>query len=106
MTVTVSKTYRITWQDIEIDIRHTLSCSPAFEETYGFSMDRLEVIAITPDRAPLPITETGYRSIFVPNHDIEAFGGVEKYILTALDHEATQKEWIERKSAVDQFSLF
>lgn len=106
MTDKPSKTYRITWQNIEIDVRHTPSYFPAFEEAYGFSMDHLEVKAIAPERAPLPITETGYRSIFVPNLDIEAFGGVEQYILTALDHEAARPEWLEKKAALDQFNLF
>ena len=42
----------------------------------------------TPKGAPLPVTETGYRSAFVAHAMIEAAGGVTGYVRDWLDREA------------------
>jgi len=106
MTDKPSKTYRITWQNVEIDVRHTPDYWSAVKRVYGYSMDRLEVIAIEPEREPLPITETGYRSIFLYSTELEKFGSPADYILTALEAEAATDKWLEQKASADQFSLF
>ena len=106
MTDKPSKTYRITWQTVEIDVRHTPDYWSAVKRVYGYSMDHLEVIAIEPDRAPLPITETGYRSIFLYSTELEEFDTPADYVLAALDGEATKPEWLDRVERDRQFSMF
>lgn len=101
-----SKTYRISWQNVEIDVRHTPDYWSAVKRVYGYSMDHLEVIAVEPDRAPLPITETGYRSIFLNSTVLGEFDTPAEYVLAALDAEAVTEKWLERKAAADQLSLF
>jgi hypothetical protein len=47
----------------------------------------------TPKGAPLPVTETGYRSEFVAHEVIETAGGVSSYVRSWLDREAKTKAW-------------
>ncbi|MEI4235091.1 hypothetical protein [Roseovarius sp. D22-M7] len=58
------------------------------------------------DRQPLPLTETGYRSHFLPGGIVEDYGGVEGYVRVWLDHEAESPDWKKRKDAARQMSLF
>jgi len=106
MTDKSSKTYRITWQSVEIDVRHTPDYWSAVKRVYRYSMDHLEVISVEPEREPLPITETGYRSIFLCSTELEEFDSPAEYVLAALEAEAATDKWLEQKAAADQFSLF
>jgi hypothetical protein len=56
-------------------------------------------------REPLPMTETGYKSLHLPFGEVEAAGGVVRYVTQWLDHAARKPEWkaIERDQ---QGSLF
>ena len=54
----------------------------------------------------LPVTETGYRSHFLPAATVEEFGGPESYVSAWLDHEAKSPDWKKRKDAARQMSLF
>ena len=67
----------------------------------------LEIESIRPERAPLPITETGYRSHFHPPGTIEARGGdVVAQVIAWLDDEAMSPVWRERAEASRQGELF
>jgi hypothetical protein len=71
----------------------------------GF-MARLEIEAVSPERAPLPITETGYRSHFLAPGAVEAVGGPVAYATLWLDAEARSTAWREREQAARQYVLF
>lgn len=101
-----SITYRLTWDNIEIEIVHSPSYIRSFERVYGHSMDHLQVKSVDPERAPLPITETGYKSIWIIGPRLEEFGGPEQYIRDYLTHEAKSPDWLARKASADQYSLF
>lgn len=47
--------------------------------------------------AQIPITETGYRSHFLPDGNVEEHGGPEAYVLAWLDHEADSAAWKNAK---------
>lgn len=49
--------------------------------------------------AQIPITETGYRSHFLPDGIVEDHGGPEAYVLALLDHEADSDAWKNVKRA-------
>ena len=49
--------YQLVWKNITIAITHT-------KKWCGGDIDHIEVKSISPEKAPLPITETGYRSHF------------------------------------------
>jgi hypothetical protein len=79
---------------------------PATKRVYGYALAHLEIEATQPARAPLPITETGYRSHFERADNIEAAGGPEAFARAWLDHEAGRPAWIEQRETARQGSLF
>jgi len=66
--------------------------------------DHLEITAM--NDAQIPITETGYRSHFLPDEIVEEHGGPEAYVLAWLDHEADSEAWKDKFEAAKQLSLF
>jgi uncharacterized membrane-anchored protein len=53
----------------------------------------LEVRVIEPERAPLPITDTGYRSHFLLAGIVEEAGGPAAYVRCWLDEAARHPRW-------------
>jgi hypothetical protein len=98
--------FQMQWQGLVIEIRYCAGYSISYEEVYGYALSHLEIEATQPARAPLPITETGYRSHFERADNIEAAGGPEAFARAWLDHEAGRPAWIERQEAARQGSLF
>ncbi|MGQ3284177.1 hypothetical protein [Bosea sp. (in: a-proteobacteria)] len=91
--------HKIQWQGMAISIRHVTNWS-------GTGFDHVEVRSITPERAPLPITETGYRSHFLHGEDLAGHGGAVAFVTQWLDHEARGAEWKEHQRTSAQLSLF
>ena len=54
----------------------------------------------------LPITETGYRSIFFFQQEQEIIPCVKAQIIEMLNEKAASKEWKQYKSKKDQLLLF
>lgn len=94
-----SQTYRFAWQGIEIEAIYTLL-------KWGVTA-HLEIRSIAPERAPLPITETGYRSHFHAPGTVEALGGdVVAQVTAWLDEEAAKPAWRAYVDASRQGDLF
>lgn len=94
-----SQTYHFQWEGIEIEATY----DPA---KWGV-IAHLEIESINPPRAPLPITETGYKSHFHPCGTVEANGGdVVAQIIAWLDEEAVKPEWRRYVQASRQGELF
>ena len=94
-----SQTYRFMWQDIEIEATYT-------PLKWGV-IAHLEIRSIVPERAPLPITQTGYRSHFHQPGTVEALGGdVVAQVIAWLDEEAIKPEWLAHMEASRQGRLF
>jgi len=68
--------------------------------------DHIEIESIKPKKAPLPITETGYRSHFLRPEEITRKGGLQSFVTTWLNREAATKEWLKRTLASAQEDLF
>ena len=68
--------------------------SPGRNSEHGMAL--LEVRSVEPENEPLPITETGYRSHFLPPGIVEEEGGPAAYVLAWLEAEAQAPAW--RKS--------
>ena len=81
----------ITWRSIEIDISYV-------PEKFNI-VDHIELH--TDPRNKLPVTETGYRSNFIPAGTVASHGGPEAFVTAWLDHEADAAGWNG-----DQLSLF
>lgn len=88
-------THRAVWHGIELEIRHD-------GNFLGMGRDHVEVESIQPARAPLPITETGYRSAFPAHGAVEAAGGPVALVLAWLDEAAKDRKWQRER----QLSLF
>lgn len=94
------QTHRFTWQGIEIEAIYM----PAM---WGGLIAHLEITSIEPPDAPLPITETGYRSHYHPCGMVEANGGdVVAQVIAWLDEEAAKPEWRRYVEASRQGELF
>lgn len=94
-----TQTYRFTWQGIEIEA--------VYEPNKWQVIAHLEIRSINPERAPLPITETGYRSHFHQIGTIEELGGdVVAQVTAWLDEEAEKSAWKAHVEASRQYSLF
>lgn len=90
------QTYHFTWQGIAIEATYT-------PRDYCGVIAHLAIRSIAPEGAPLPITETGYRSHFHQPGTIEALGGdVVAQVTAWLDEEATKPAWLASR----QMSLF
>jgi hypothetical protein len=99
MSAAASQTYRFGWHGIEVEVIYT-------PLKWGV-IAHLEVRSITPERAPLPITETGYRSHFHPCGTVEALGGdVVTQVTAWLDEEAAKPDWLAHVTASRQGELF
>ena len=72
----------------------------------GQSMAHLEVESVKPARAPLPITETGYRSHFINRSNVDHMGGPEAYVEAWIDEMSHTHAWRETASASRQLALF
>lgn len=55
---------------------------------------------------PLPITSTGYRSIYSTFESVTEAGGLEAYLRGGLDEKAKSKEWKKHVEDTQQLSLF
>lgn len=78
----------------------------SLDDDYGLDTAHLEIEAIAPERAPLPITETGYRSHFTTAHAVAAMGGPVALVLTWLNEEAASPAWQREVAAARQLTLF
>ena len=68
--------------------------------------DHIEVESVKPKRAPLPITETGYRSHFMPALDLINAGGPVTFVTAWIAQEAKGKAWTKATTAKAQGDLF
>lgn len=68
-------------------------------------VDHLQIETLDPVRAPLPITETGYRSHFIAKDTIEDAGGPTAYVEAWLDEAARSRGWIEQEAEIRQYAL-
>ncbi len=93
------QTHRFTWQGIEIEATYT-------PLKWGV-IAHLEIRSIAPERARLPITETGYRSHFHQPGIVEAHGGdVVAQVTAWLNEEAAKPDWLAYVEATRQGELF
>lgn len=68
--------------------------------------DHVEVEALTPKKAALPITGTRYRSQFLPALELINAGGPVTFVTAWLDREAKSKDWQKRQTFRQQGDLF
>jgi len=75
--------HNITWRGIALCITFT-------PEKFGM-VDHIELSSER--KTPLPVTETGYRSHFVPAGTVADHGGAVAFVTAWLEHEAARTGW-------------
>ena len=88
------------WRGILIHVRY----NPDY--TGSDVIAHLEIETKEPVHAPLPMTETGYRSHFHPRGTVEEAGGPSAFVLAWLEHEAGRKGWADIEASARQYALF
>lgn len=68
--------------------------------------DHLEIHVVSPRKAAIPLTDTGYRSHFIDANELLAAGGVQSFIQSWLQREAQSKDWQKKERAAQQGDLF
>lgn len=98
-------TETLIWQSFKIEIRY--DPDPFNIASYtGEAISHIEIRAIMPENAALPITETGYRSHFTPKGNIDEYDSAVEFVKAWLDHKAQSEEWITLQENARQLNLF
>lgn len=96
--------YDLSWNGIQIKVSYEANWLDGSDDTYKVAHLQLE--SINPDREPLPMTETGYRSHFTDPEDIESAGGPLAYAQAWLEHAAQDPKWKSTEASRAQLTLF
>ena len=101
------ETFTLTWQGIEIEISYEADwLGSKVRGADSFATSHLQLCTQEPERPPLPVTTTGYRSHFVPFGLVEEAGGPIAFVQAWLDEEARSESWKRHLEASRQLSLF
>jgi len=98
--------FNITWEGIEIEIGYIPSYCEAYRKYQGVDLSHVEVRSIKPRNVPIPITETGYRSMWIRAPQLATYGGVVEYVTSYIQEEAKSQEWRDYQQNSRQFNLF
>jgi hypothetical protein len=93
------------WRGVDIEITFERDWLSIARE-HDLAAAHLTVTAILPKRAPLPITESGYRSHFLHFEEVDQAGGPTAYVETWLNDMARSREWLAYETVGRQLSLF
>jgi hypothetical protein len=98
-----AQTYTLMWHDGVSEIEILITLKP----DYFKDVAHLEIRSIAPMCAPLPITETGYRSHFfhTANMDLSIFDPVAE-VQSWIEKEASSPKWQKAVQANRQMPLF
>lgn len=90
-------TSQIVWRDISVEVTF-------HKQRWKSEFDHVE-LRVAKGQI-IPVTETGYRSHFLPSGIVEEYGGTDGFVCAWLDHEAQKPEWKQREDAARQMLLF
>lgn len=96
---------RIDWHGITVEVSYEADWLNLANEL-GSPVAHLQVRSVAPERAQLPISETGYKSHFPAMSEVVAHGGPLTYVREWLDQAATLDAWKNHQDQARQFALF
>jgi hypothetical protein len=94
------------WEGITIEVVYEPNWLNVASRSSDLPSAHLDIRSIAPERARLPITETGYRSHFLHPDEIDEFGGPVAYVEAWLNEMARSSEWRMYTASSEQLSLF
>lgn len=68
--------------------------------------DHIEIHVVSPRKAIIPLTDTGYRSHFIDGGQLKDAGGVRRFVEQWLATESNSSEWRKKHLARQQGDLF
>ena len=83
------------WEGIEIALSH-------HQKRYGDTFDHIELRA----SERLPVTETGYRSLFIHQDELALWDSPEAFVLEWLRDAARHPNWQRYRQESRQLNLF
>lgn len=95
----------IKWQGYKIELTCKLNAFN-LQQAVGINMVHIELRTVKPAKAPLPVTESGYRSHFEHAEAVAEYESVTAYVLAWLDHEAQKSSWQVTENEARRYSLF
>ncbi len=101
----VKTVQRLDWQGILVSVSYEPDWL-GLAKLGDVSNAHLEIQALSPERAMLPITDTDYRSQFLSARLVEQAGGAVAYARAWLDEAAKAPAWKKREESSRQLSLF
>lgn len=93
---------KLDWRGVRLAVTY----DPAYFPSVSFYSAHLEILVLSPEGAPLPITDTGYRSHFIPKAYVEESGGPAAYVTAWLDREASSPAYRRMLARWQQLDLF
>ena len=94
----------IIWQSYTIEVRY--AADPFNMASHNReAMSHIEIRTITPENAAIPITETGYKSHFIPKIALDDYETPEAFVKAWLDHDARSADWRDAEENARQMSL-
>ncbi len=85
----------LVWEGITIALSH-------HPQRFGGPFDHLELRA----HERLPVTTTGYRSLFILPKELELWASPEAFVLEWLNDAALDPDWLAYRQQARQLSLF
>lgn len=92
-------THKLVWREITCRVRHT-------PDYLSKGWSHIEIVVLKPKGAPLPITETCYRSHFLGYDELQRAGGAVRVFLDWIEREAASKQWSKAEFKWRQGDLF
>jgi hypothetical protein len=96
----------IVWQGISLTVSYEADYLSSAARGLHFTISHLELRVTAPVGAPLPVTETGYRSHFLPPGTIEEAGGPSAFIQAWLNEASRSVAWQRTHGRWRQLKLF
>ena len=97
---------RIDWKGITVEISYEPNWIGGLAEAYGEPLAHLQIQSVSPERAALPVAETGYRSAFIAGSVITLEGVPVAFVRDWLDEAANDPSWKSAQDAARQLALF
>jgi len=90
--------HKLIWQGVALAV--------SYEPESFASHAHLELRVLAPEGVPIPVTETGYRSHFLPRGYVEQAGGPVAYVRSWLEREAPSPAYRYALARWRQLELF
>jgi hypothetical protein len=97
---------KMDWRGIKLSVSYEADWLGMSKQMPQAATSHLEIRTVSPAQAALPVTDTGYRSHFLPSGAVESAGGPVAYIQAWLDEAAKAPSWKRKDEQSRQLSLF